>query len=234
MARLPILMYHHVISKEGKDLVISEKNLEKQFKYLSESGYRSYHFRELLGLKKLPKGKNIIITFDDCYVSHRDLALPLLKKYNLKATFFAPLEFLGKKDSWNTSELPILSVEELKNLDPKTIELGFHSYKHLVFSELSNEQTDADTQRSVEFVERNELNFSPVIAYPYGKFPREKAENTIFNETLARNGIRYGLRIGNRINKFPFKRPYEINRLDIKGEWSLLKFKQKIRFGKLF
>jgi hypothetical protein len=41
------------------------------------------------------------------------------------------------------------------------------------------------------------------------------------------------LRIGNQINKFPFKNPYEIMRIDIKGEDSLLKFKLKLRFGKL-
>lgn len=234
MARLPILMYHHVITGDGKGLVISAKNLEKQFKYLSESGYRSFHLHELLKLKELPTGKNIVITFDDCYVSHRDLALPLLQKYNLKATFFAPLEFLGKKDGWNTSDLPILSVEELKALDPKIVELGFHSYDHFVFSELSNAETEADTKRCIKFVSDNKLNFSPVLAYPYGKFPREKAENKIFNETLARNGIRYGLRVGNRVNRFPFKKPYAIERIDIKGEWELVKFKRKIRFGKLF
>lgn len=234
MSRLPILMYHHVITGEGKGLVISAKNLEKQFKFLSESNYRSYHLRELLDLKELPKGKNIVITFDDCYLSHQDVVLPLLQKYKLKATFFAPLEFLGEKDNWNTSQLPILSVEQLKALDPKTVELGFHSFGHLFYNNLSNLEVENDLQRSKKFVENNDLNFTPALAYPYGKFPREKAENKIFNETLSKNGIRYGLRIGNRINKFPFKKPYEIERIDVKGEWSLLKFKQKIRFGKLY
>ena len=40
-------------------------------------------------------------------------------------------------------------------------------------------------------------------------------------------------RIGNRVNKFPFKNKYEIQRIDIKGQDSLLKFKLKLRFGKL-
>lgn len=234
MTKLPILMYHHVTAETGRDLVISVDKLEKQFRYLSEEGYKTFHFRELKKLKELPKGKNIVITFDDCYVSHKELALPLLQKYNLKATFFAPLGFLGKKDDWNTSELPILSVEELKALDPKTVELGFHSYKHLDFSTLSNAQIEADMRRSQEFVSENELNVAPVLAYPFGKFPREKTRNDIFNKILSDNGIEYGVRIGNRINNFPFKRPYQIERIDVKGEWSSLKFRQKLRFGKLF
>lgn len=234
MAKLPILMYHHVIQGEGKDLVISVKNLEAQFKYLSESGYRSYHLRDLLEIKTLPNEKNVVITFDDVYISHKELALPLLQKYNLKATFFAPLAYLGKEDGWNTSELDILSVEELKNLDVETVELGYHSYDHLAYSELSPSEIENDIQRCVKFVSDNNINFSPVLAYPYGKFPREKDENKMFNEILTKNGIRFGLRVGNRVNNFPFKKSYAIERIDVKGEWSLLKFRQKIRFGKLF
>ena len=234
MAKLPILMYHHISTEEGNGLTISVKNLEKQFKHLSENGYRSYHFRELLDLKELPKGKNIAITFDDCYVSQMELALPLLKKYKLKATFFAPLDFLGKTDSWNTSSLEIMNVEHLKSLDPKIVELGFHSYYHKKYTDLSNAEIDEDTRRSIEFVSEIQLSFAPVLAYPYGKFPREKTSNKIFNEILSQNGIKYGLRIGNRINKFPFPKPYELERIDVKGEWTSLKFRQKIRFGKFF
>ena len=234
MAKLPILMYHHVTTEKGKGLTISIENLEKQFKHLAENGYKTYHFKELSKLKTLPNAKNIIITFDDGYVSQMELALPLLKKYKLKATFFVPLDFLGKTDSWNTSSLQIMTLEQLKSLDPKIVELGFHSFYHKKYTELSNAEIEADTRRCMEFVSENELNFSPVLAYPYGKFPKDKKVNEIFRKILSKNGIEYGLRIGNRINTYPFKKPYEIQRIDVKGEFSMLKFRQKIRFGKLF
>ncbi len=234
MAKLPILMYHHVTEANGKGLTISTKNLEKQFKYLAENGYKTYHFEELQNLKTLSSTKNIVITFDDGYVSQLQLALPLLKKYKLKAIFFVPLDFLGKTDSWNTSLLEIMTSEQLKSLDPKIVELGFHSFYHKKYTELSNAEIEADTRRCMEFVSENELNFSPVLAYPFGKFPKEKTKNEIFKKELQQNGIKYGLRIGNRVNQFPFKRPFEIERIDVKGEFSLLKFRQKIRFGKWF
>ncbi len=234
MAKLPILMYHNVTAEKGEGLTISVEKLEKQFKHLAENGYKTYHFRELDKLKTLPKGKNIVITFDDGYVSQMELALPLMKKYKLKATFFVPLDFLGKTDSWNTSSLQIMTLEQLKNLDPKIVELGFHSFYHKKYTELSNAEIEADTRRCMEFVSENELNFSTVLAYPYGKFPKDKKVNEIFKKILSKNGIEYGLRIGNRINTYPFKKPYEIQRIDVKGEFSMLKFRQKIRFGKLF
>lgn len=232
MARLPILMYHDVTTAEGKGLTISVDKLEKQFSYLAEKKYQSYHFHELLKLHALPAGKNIVITFDDCYKSHKELVVPLLKKYNLKATFFAPLAFLGETDGWNTSSFQILSVEELKSLDPQYVELGYHSFYHHKYEELSNAEIEADFRRCREFASEKELNFSPIVAYPYGNFPREKTRNEIFNKILEQNGIRFGLRVGNRISRFPFKNPYRINRVDIKGEWGLSKFKFKIQFGK--
>ncbi len=234
MAKLPILMYHHITVEKGKDLTISVEKLEEQFKHLAENGYKTFHFKELLQLKKLPIGKNIIITFDDGYVSQMLLAIPLLKKYKLRATFFVPLDFLGKNDSWNTSSLEIMTANHLKSLDPKIVELGFHSFYHKKYTELSDAEIKADTNRCLEFILENGLDFSPVLAYPYGKFPKEKSRNEIFKELLSDKGIEYGLRIGNRINNFPFKKLYEIERIDVKGEFSLLKFRQKIRFGKLF
>lgn len=234
MAKLPILMYHHVHPSKGEGLTISVENLEKQFKYLVENSFRSFHLQELLQLSALPPGRNIVISFDDAYTSQKELVLPLLKKYNLKATFFIPLDFLGKTDTWNTSSLAIMTLEQIQSLDPEIIELGFHSFYHKKYTELSNAEIEADTRRCQEFVSEKKLNFTPILAYPYGKFPRDGERHEIFKKILQNNKIVLGLRIGNRINNFPFKKPYEIERIDVKGEWSLLKFKQKIRFGKLF
>jgi len=36
MAKLPILMYHHIVLKKGKGLSISVGNLERQFEYLAK------------------------------------------------------------------------------------------------------------------------------------------------------------------------------------------------------
>ena len=71
------------------------------------------------------------------------------------------------------------------------------------------------------------------MAYPFGNYPRKKFDKQIFKRVISENGMLFGLKIGNRPNKFPFKDPYEIKRIDIKGEDSIFKFKLKIKFGKL-
>ena len=71
------------------------------------------------------------------------------------------------------------------------------------------------------------------MAYPYGKFPRKEPSKSLFFNELSTQKVAYGLRIGNRLNRLPFKNNYELNRLDIKGEEPLFKFKLKLKLGKL-
>ena len=237
MARLPILMYHNVSENEiySVGLTISTKKLEAQFKYLSNNNYKTFHFSELEMLKKsnsLPK-KAVMITFDDVYVSQFELAYPLLKKYKLKASFFIPFDYVNGLDDWNTASEPIMSVEQLKVLDTSIVELGLHSYEHKNYTKITPYEVQEDFIKCQEFVSKNNLNVQNILAYPYGKYPKKNPGKTVFFNILKSNAIAYALRIGNRVNKFPFKNNYEIQRIDIKGEDSLLKFRGKLKFGKL-
>jgi peptidoglycan/xylan/chitin deacetylase (PgdA/CDA1 family) len=237
MPRLPILMYHNICEQPSKSngLTLSYEKLEAQFQYLVAQGYTSLHFSDIQKFKQTdeyPK-KPIIITFDDVYVSQYKFAYPLLKKYNLKACFYAPFSFVGNTDSWNGGTEEIMTVSQLKDLDPAIIELGLHSFEHRPYSSLSMELIQEDFKKSHVFVSKHALNVCNVLAYPYGNFPREEPQKTIFFDVLKKQNIAYGLRIGNRLNKLPFKNNHELNRLDIKGEDSLFKFRLKLKFGKL-
>lgn len=234
VSKLPILMYHDVSLTSSKELTISVQKLDKQFAYLVKKGYKSYHFKELMDYKKLPSKKSVVITFDDGYVSQMEYVLPLLEKYDLKATFFVPLAYLGKTDEWNTASLPIMTAEQLKTLPPTHIELGFHSYFHKRYNELSETEIAEDTKLCFHAASENELPFSAVLAYPYGKYPREVLEKKKFIKQLKFEQFVFGTRIGNRVNRFPFKNPFEIQRIDVKGEFLMATFAWKLKFGKLF
>ncbi|WP_372753282.1 polysaccharide deacetylase family protein [Mariniflexile sp.] len=236
MARLPILMYHHVCKdqKHSKSLTIAADTLEEQFKYLVDNNYKTIHFSELKTYSKskpLPS-KMVIITFDDVYVSQLELAYPLLIKYKLKASFFIPFKYVDGVDSWNTNEEKIMSVNQLNSMNSDVIELGLHSFHHKKYNELSISEIEADFEASEDFISKNKLPIQPVLAYPYGKFPRKNPEQDDFFKTLKKHHIDYGLRIGNRVNNFPFKDNYQVQRIDIKGEDSLMMFKLKLKFGK--
>lgn len=238
MPKLPVLMYHGVSEnlKESHGLTIADSKLEEQFSYLKENGYQSLYFKDLQHIKKpadFPK-KTVIITFDDVYVNQLELAYPLLKKYGLKACFYVPFKYVNGTDSWNTNNEKIMSVKQLQSLDKEVIELGLHSYAHNKYDEMSLENIQVDFDLCKQFIVENNLEVHNTLAYPYGKYPRKGESKEQFFDLLNKNQIAYGLRIGNRVNSFPFKNNYEIQRLDIKGEMSLVTFKRKLKFGKLF
>ena len=237
MSRLPILMYHAICKNpsESKGLTLSYDKLEAQFKYLVSKGYTSLHFKDIQSFKHTDEfpTKPIIITFDDVYVNQYEFAYPLLKKYNLKACFYAPLAHVGGFDSWNQGSEPLMSVSQLKALDPEVVELGLHSFEHRPYDSLSIESIQDDFKKCQDFISKHELNVCNVLAYPYGKFPRKEPSKSLFFNELSTQKVSYGLRIGNRLNRLPFKNNYELNRLDIKGEEPLFKFKLKLKLGKL-
>ena len=237
MSKLPVLMYHSFTtsSNESNGLTIDVKVFEDQLRYLKSKGYVSLHFKELQELKSskdLPK-KAVIITFDDVYVNQLDLALPILEKYNIKASFFIPFKFVGKTNLWDEGEKTIMSVEQLKSLNSELIELGMHSYAHGNYKQMSINEIQTDFEQCKAFIADHKLEVINTLAYPYGKYPKKGEANEAFFKCLKNNEVNYGLRIGNRINKFPFKNNYAIQRIDIKGEDSLSKFKMKLRYGKL-
>lgn len=238
MAKLPVLMYHSVTSnkEEAKGLTIHKDTLEQQLLYLKKNGYTTLHFKDLESfktVKDLPK-RSVIITFDDVYVNQFKLAYPLFIAHNLKACFYIPFKFVGGKNEWDEGQKPIMSVQQLQQLDHNIIELGMHSFGHINYSQYSLEMISEDLQKCEKFISEINLNIHQTIAYPFGKYPRNVEKKARFFNLLKENNLKYGLRIGNRVNTFPFKNNYEIQRLDIKGEDTLLHFIWKLKVGKFF
>lgn len=236
MPKLPVLMYHGVSANtsNSKGLTISAKNLEAQFKFIIDNGYTTMHFSELQAMKShenFPE-KAVIITFDDVYVNQLEYAYPLLEKYGLKACFYIPFEYVGNVDNWNFGTEPIMNIEQLKTLKPEVIELGLHSFSHGNYMDMAIGDIDSDFEKCNAFIEHNKLTVSTVLAYPYGKYPKERKKQFHFFNMLNTYKITYGLRIGNRVNKFPFKNNYAVQRIDIKGEDTLAVFKRKLKKGK--
>lgn len=234
MSRFPILMYHNVVlnDEESIGLSISAAKLEQQFYYLAKNNYTTFHFSELENRTNLPT-KSVVLTFDDVTENQLHLAMPLLEKYNLKATFFIPFKYIGKTDLWNNGTEKIMTLEQLKALNSKYVELGHHSYEHKAYASLSEIEINEDFDKSYQTINQSGLNVFPALAYPYGNYPKKGIPNKLFKKRLIKNNIKFGLRIGNRLNSFPFSDPYEIKRIDIKGEDSLLIFKIKMKIGKL-
>ncbi|BFO65075.1 polysaccharide deacetylase family protein [Chryseobacterium sp. KCF3-3] len=223
--RLVILMYHQVEKESHEDLTVSLKNLEQQFSYLSSKKYTSYFFSEL----PLSAKRNIIITFDDGYRNNLEYLPSLLEKYNLKATIFIPTGFI--ENGYNNYSM--MTFDEIRSLDKKYFEIALHSHAHENLSNVSLDFIEKDLKKNMEILDAQNIGYSKVLAYPYGKYPQKKHDKLAFFSILKKIGIDFAVRIGNKVNYHPTQRPYELCRIDIKGKDSLIKFKLKLIFGRL-
>jgi len=221
-----ILMYHQVLPQSiayKNDLIVTVENLEEQLIYI-KNNFKTVFFKDLEASKSIEN--KIILTFDDGYYNNLQYLIPLLERHQLKATIFIPTEFI--QNNLNGEERVYMNFDEIKSLNPDLVEIALHSHSHKNFSQMTLSEAEADLLKNIEILEQNEINFTKFLAYPYGKFPKEKE----FFKMLDKIGIESAMRIGNNVASYPFKKRFEVNRIDIKYGDSLKAFKWKLKFGK--
>ena len=88
---LPVIMYHSVVTEPAKagQYAVTAAALEEDFRALRQAGCVSLTAAEaasrIAAGEPLPE-KSVVITFDDGYLNCLTEALPLLERYDLKAT----------------------------------------------------------------------------------------------------------------------------------------------------
>lgn len=226
--RLIILMYHQIKPQSDDALTVTVENFENQLRFLRRNNYNCLFFKDLTSKKILLK-KSIILTFDDGYLNNKEYLLPLLKKYNLKAAIFIPTSFIEH----GYAHHKLMTYDDLRNLDESLIEIGLHSDAHRNFREMTADEVLSDLKTNMQKLDNQKIKCSKVLAYPYGKYPKDsKAKAELFN-VLEKLQIEFAVRIGNKVNYFPTAKRYELCRIDIRSDDDLERFKKKLIFGKL-
>jgi peptidoglycan/xylan/chitin deacetylase (PgdA/CDA1 family) len=234
---LRILMYHRISEVEASGLSVTREMFEKQLAWLKKKKYQALTFAELGRIHqsqgRLPH-RSVILTFDDAYEDFAGQALPLIEKYGFKATVFVPVAFMGKTNIWDKGSIPILSPEKLRDIAAcEAVEIGIHSFLHRSYGEMNLEDMQEDLSNSTETLSFHKIPFVPVLAYPYGGYPKkDKLLKEQMKQLFRERGLTFALRIGNRINAWPLKEPYELKRIDIKGTDNFTTFTIKLRKGR--
>jgi peptidoglycan/xylan/chitin deacetylase (PgdA/CDA1 family) len=234
---LRILMYHKVSERKIDGLTISAENLKQHIEFIHRKGYHTLSFKDLseavrIG-KPLPK-LSLILTFDDAYRDFMELAVPLLKTYGFKASVFIPVGYIDKTNIWDNGSDPILSAGEIRELaNNGNIEFGIHSFLHRSYTELDPAGIEKDLDLCFQTLSYHNIPFVRVLAYPYGSYPKKDLYlKARMKEIFRTSRLQFALRIGNRVNHWPLKDPYEVKRIDIKGTDSFSTFKIKLKKGR--
>lgn len=163
---LPVLMYHFFYDaskgQTGQDNNWMEiSDFENQMKYLSDNGYYFPSWDEVAdfvdGKITLPK-KSIVITADDAHNSFFELAVPVINKYNVKATSFVITRWTGER---------VLSKYRGGNIQFETHTHNMHQggCSGGLIKCISYEEGMADLKQSTEIV-----GSKKAIAYPFGDY----------------------------------------------------------------
>ena len=177
--RLPILMYHHVgparpgISGEWS---ISPDQFEKHMRRIRRAGYETILPSDWLNWlregKRIPE-KPVLLTFDDAYADTAEFALPILRRYGMKAAVYVVTGRVGETNTWDEMQgsgtLHLMSAEQIHQWAGQGIEFGAHSRTHADLTTLSLEEVEAEVTRSKEDLEA--IAGTPVVsfAYPFGQ-----------------------------------------------------------------
>ena len=179
---IPILAYHDLkpydmMTKEDKNdyFIDSVENFEKQMKYISKHNYKTLSMDEFYCwmIKKCgqPK-KSVVITFDDGNKSVYEYVLPILKKYNLKATSFVIASRIIK-ESDVSGDYNFLTKEMIEDSIDKYSGLEFQSHTYNMHRSINNVNAvnvyNSDQMRDDTTEVGNYLN-SSFIAYPFGDY----------------------------------------------------------------
>jgi len=164
---LPILMYHFFYDKNNNTRSLDSNYteisaFEAQMKYLSDNNYyyptwdEVYDFVE--GKKALPQ-KSVVVTIDDGDSTFFDLAVPILKEYNVKATSFLITSVMNSETIAEYTS-PILEFESHSDNMHRAGKNGKG-----IFLTISHDEAYNDLMASQKL-----LGLSEVFCYPFGDY----------------------------------------------------------------
>ncbi len=168
-----ILGYHQIKNilptdtKDEKLFITPPEIFEKEMKYLVDNNYQVISITQYLNYLKnksqnpIPK-KSIILTFDDGYRTQYDEAYPVLKKYNLTATFFIYEDCINK--------YPIcLTDSEIQEMVNGGMKLANHTLHHIYMTKYKDRTIKKELIDNQKLLEKfGKENVEKVVAYPYG------------------------------------------------------------------
>ena len=212
---LPVLMYHFFYDKNEREPQdgnwIEINDFEQQIKCLSENDYYFPTWEEVEnyidGKTELPE-KSVVITVDDGDPSFFELGVPIIQKYNVKATSFVVAYWYGD-----------VAQNKENNISYQSHSYDMHkggSNGKGVMLSWSYEKMVEDLKTSQEV-----LGGANIFCYPFGQY------NELDIKALKDTGFKLAFTTqGGRVKKGASK--YELPRVRISGTTSIESFIKKV------
>ena len=180
--RVPVFMYHAVgdVFWGIPELFVSPSMLDKQLAALVEAGYTAITFEDLERVDEIENP--VLLTFDDGYLDAYTELLPLLKKYNLKATVFVIIDKIGEA-YWADEE----QIREMS--ESGFISIQSHTVSHELLGYLNESQLRHEYKDSMLALARITGKQPFVLCYPSGN-------SSAYSRSVAAEYYEFGLSMG--------------------------------------
>jgi len=168
--KVPVLMYHEVLpallERDQRFMtplyIVTSALFEDHIGTLAERGYRSLLPEEVSRVNG--DGKYVIITFDDGLAGNYQHALPILKKYGFKATFFVAVGSVGADRFMNWAEL--------QELVENGMSIQSHTVSHAPLETLGDDEVHRELYESKQEIERRLNTSVSALSFPHGSYDR--------------------------------------------------------------
>lgn len=235
--KIPILTFHRIVSAENKKTrhsndqwVASVSDFEKQMKYLYNNNYKTISASEFENwyYKRIeyPK-KTVMLTFDDGDYEFYYLVVPVLKKYNFKATAFIIGSYTGNfTTSLKDEGRYRIGKDAINKISYEYPNIDFQSHSYNLHYRDSEGKAIATTKSYQElmndFDSNSSFNFK-YLAYPFG------ARTPELIKAAQDSGIRLAFKFGTDTYATRNDYKYEISRVKINGQITYDKYVKKMK-----
>lgn len=224
--KIPIFTFHRIVSDKLKNEKFKNNEwaasidvFERQIKYMYDNGYRTISMDEFYCWYRkkceFPK-KTVMITFDDGNADDYYLVMPVLKKYNFKATtFIVGSRTLDIDENPYDENIRTFITKEIitktKNVYPN-LEYQSHTWDmHQVDSNKKERVLNLTEEEIKEDFDKQEQFHFKYLAYPYGVYNKK-----MIKQLKEHN---YNLAFTFRTHEYATRdsKQYEIPRIKING-----------------
>ena len=216
----PILMYHrvdvdHPAGTLAQELTVPAAQFEAQLAFLRARGIAAISMADLN--RRLRDGQSldhtVVLTFDDGYADQYRYALPLLRKYGARATFYIVTGNIGRPRHLGWAELRAMVADGM--------DIAAHGMQHNDLSKMTRRQQAYQIDDSVLELRRRLHVAIDSYAYPSGRLDGDTLQvMQDANVPLAvTTDARYVIPPENR---------FEMTRVRVRGDWGLTQFSNAI------
>jgi peptidoglycan/xylan/chitin deacetylase (PgdA/CDA1 family) len=233
-----ILMYHQIANHQHgarfNGLRVPPEMFDKQLQWLVQNNWKFLTMADLVKQQENIPKKSVVLTFDDGYLDNLTNALPIMKKYNARATLYLVIDrhdndwSTKKKKHHDSGELardPKLNDQQVTELlESGCFELGGHTHTHANLNSLDQKQKIAEIKNSKIKLEQLFNTKVTSFAYPFGIYSEQDV--SIVEQSGYSSAVTTDAGIDD--SNLPW---FKLKRVKISGKDNLYAFKLRLKNG---